>query len=265
MASLVTTDQSELIGVLQSSLYPGVSTASVQLVLAYCHAAKLDPMQKPVHIVPMWDSKAGAMRDVVLPGVNLYRIQASRTGEFVGMSEPDFGPDVDAHLGGVSITYPSWCRVTVKRNVRGVVAEFTALEYWIENYAAKGGKEKSVAPNAMWSKRPRGQLAKCASAQALRVAFPELASAMTAEELEGKSIGADADPAPRAPEISSELLAAAKTSAKDGEAALSAWWSSITKSERQALAAELRDLKEYAKAADAERTVDAGLNEGGDQ
>ena len=48
-------------------------------------AAGLDPMQKPVHIVPMWDARAGQMRDVVMPSVGLYRTQASRTGRFAAL------------------------------------------------------------------------------------------------------------------------------------------------------------------------------------
>lgn len=186
--------EAEAIAVLQSSLYPGASVDSVRLVLGYCKAAGLDPMQKPVHIVPMWDRNSGTMRDVIMPGVNLYRIQASRSGQFAGISEPEFGPDITATIGGQEITYPEWCRVTVRRQLAsGSIGEFTAREFWIENYAVKGGKEKSVAPNAMWTKRPRGQIAKCAAAQALRSAFPEIAAQYTAEEMEGKEIHPDAD------------------------------------------------------------------------
>jgi phage recombination protein Bet len=188
-ASALAMTDGEIIGVLQSSLYPGAALPSIKMVLEYCRAANLDPMQKPVHIVPMWNQKEKRMVDVIMPGVNLYRTQAARSGSFAGMSEPEFGPDVVAKLGGVEISYPEWCRVTVKRVLTsGIVAEFTAREYWIENYAVKGGQEKSIAPNAMWLKRPRGQIAKCASAQALRVAFPEIASQPTADEMEGKSL-----------------------------------------------------------------------------
>lgn len=184
-----TQDRSKLIAVLESSLYPGAQAHSIDLVLGYCEAAGLDPMLKPVHIVPMWDNKAGRLRDVVMPGIGLYRTQASRTGQFAGMSEPEFGPDVSAKIGGAEISYPEWCRVTVRRALpSGIVAEFTAREYWVENYAVKGGKEKSIAPNAMWAKRPRGQIAKCAAAQALRIAFPELGAAPTADEMEGKTL-----------------------------------------------------------------------------
>lgn len=179
----------ELIDVLQSSLYPGAAVNSIMMVLGYCKAAGLDPMQKPVHIVPMWDGKAKQMRDVIMPGVGLYRTQAARTGSFAGQTEPEFGPMVTHKLGGFEITFPEWARVTVKKLMsNGIVAEFTAVEYWTENYAVKGGAEKSIAPNAMWAKRPRGQLAKCAAAQALRLAFPESGAQPTAEEMEGKTL-----------------------------------------------------------------------------
>ena len=216
--------ESELIHVLQSSLYPGASVPSIKMVLGYCKAAGLDPMLKPVHIVPMWDRDSGKMRDVVMPGINLYRTQAARSGQFVGMSEPEFGQDRTDKIGDATITYPEWCRVTVKRLVGGVVAEFTAREFWLENYATKGGKEKSIAPNAMWTKRPRGQIAKCAAAQALRIAFPEIASAPTAEEMDGKALQPDAT-MPSEPRVVVDVDAwIAKVRATTTDAAAAAVW-----------------------------------------
>jgi phage recombination protein Bet len=151
-------------------------------------------MQKPVHIVPMYTSTGKkdakgydikAMRDVVMPGIGLYRTQAARSGQYAGVSEPEFGEDVTDDLGGVKVIYPKWCKVIVKRQMEsGAIVEFAAKEIWKENYATKG--KDSATPNSMWLKRPYGQIAKCAEAQALRKAFPEFGSQPTADEMEGK-------------------------------------------------------------------------------
>jgi hypothetical protein len=111
-----------------------------------------------------------------MPGIGLYRIQASRTGELAGIDEPEFGPMKSAH----GIEYPDYCKVTVYRMIGGQRVQFTACEFWEENYATAGRETQS--PNAMWKRRPRGQIAKCAEAQALRKAFPELGSQPTADE-----------------------------------------------------------------------------------
>lgn len=247
--------EAELVKVLKSSLYPGASDESVKLVLGYCRASGLDPMQKPVHIVPMWDSKESRMRDVIMPGIGLYRTQAARSGEYAGITEPDFGPDVTENIGGVETTYPAWCRVTVKRKLPdGSVAEFTAVERWKENYAVKGGKEKSIAPNAMWLKRPYGQIAKCAQAQALRMAFPEVGSSPTADEMEGKSLDMGAaeivENTPAA-SIPVGLLEAAQNAATEGRLKFGEFWKPLDASSRAALAPHLNALREACAAADA--------------
>ena len=59
----------ELIEVLRNSLYPDATDDSIKLVIGYCKASGLDVMQKPVYIVPMWDSKARSNRDVLMPGI----------------------------------------------------------------------------------------------------------------------------------------------------------------------------------------------------
>ena len=193
--------EADALAVLRTSLYPGAQDESIKMAISYCRATGLDPMHKPVHIVPMWDKKSGGMRDVIMPGIGLYRTQAARSGDYAGISEPVFGPDVIATLDGVNVTYPEWCRVTVKRLLRtGAIAEFSATERWTENYSAQ--KRDSLAPNAMWLKRPYGQLAKCAEAQALRKAFPELGSQPTSDEMEGKELG---DSSPRVQQKKAEL------------------------------------------------------------
>ena len=214
----------DLIQVLESSFYPGASPQSIGLVLSYCRAAGLDPMQRPVHIVPMWDSKRNSMRDVVMPGIGLYRTGAARTGQYAGIGDPEFGPDVTERIGGVEITYPQWCRVTVKRALAsGSVVEFSAREFWRECYAAKGGKEKSQAPNAMWAKRPYGMLAKCAEAQALRKAFPELGNAPTAEEMIGQAMELEAEAQPYSPPAPQALPQLPQYTAEAFGANLSKW------------------------------------------
>lgn len=190
MSQLVQQTNNEIDGAvlsaLKSSLYTGAKDDSIQMVIEYCKACNLDPMQKPVHIVPMWDKNTKSMKDTIMPGIGLYRIQAARSNKYAGVSEPEYGDTVNTTLGGVSISYPEWCKVTVKKLVGNNIVEFTAKEYWLENYAT--ARKDSTAPNAMWLKRPFGQLAKCAEAQALRKAFPEIITQQpTAEEMEGKS------------------------------------------------------------------------------
>lgn len=194
--ALAKMDDAQIIKVLGDSLYPGAKEASIRMVLSYCKAAGLDPMLKPVHIVPMSVKKPGGgyndyeWRDVIMPGIGHYRTQASRSGQYVGKSAPIYGPMVTKKIGSLEVTYPESCTITVYRMVGGQKCEFTATEYWIENYAT-AGKDKAE-PNAMWKKRPMGQLAKTAEAQALRMAFPELiGGANTAEEMEGKQLNED--------------------------------------------------------------------------
>jgi phage recombination protein Bet len=177
-----------------TSLYPGASNASIDAVLAYCKAGDLDPMTKPVHIVQM-SVKVGDQyekRDIILPGINLYRTKAHRTGQYAGQDAPEFGPTQTFTVGDVVVTYPDWCRITIYRVVPGAGrVAFVAVAYWAECYATKGRSSK--LPNEMWEKRPWGQLEKCTEALALRKAFPEEVGAQpTVEEMEGKLYYSDA-------------------------------------------------------------------------
>ncbi len=205
----------EMMATLKASLYPGATDAMVLAVMDYCKAARLNIMLKPVHIVPMFIPKkeverdgqklvvpgTGVTRDIIMPGINHYRVQASRSGVYLGKTAPEWGPKIKLSLSqgtnqqgqsnGPDVVFevPEWCRITVFKLVAGYVVPFTAEEYWIENYATQSRYTK--VPNAMWQQRPQGQLAKVTEAQALRQAFPELCGGETAEEMAGKTLDAD--------------------------------------------------------------------------
>lgn len=194
--ALVSSTDENTFRVLQETLYPGSTDQEVAMILSYCKARRIDPILKPVHLVPMsvkTDKKTSdgkfvyERKNVIMPGIGLYRIDASRSGQYAGMNEPEFGEEVTEKIGEAMITYPRWCKVTVKKLLpNGSIAEFTAKEYWKENYASKSKFDK--APNEMWSTRMYGQIAKCAEAQALRKAFPDVVgNEYTKEEMEGKN------------------------------------------------------------------------------
>lgn len=181
-----------------TTIYPGAKPESILMAVDYCKARSLDIMLKPVHLVPMQvkDAQTGnkQWRDVPMPGVGLYRIQADRSGDYAGADEPEFGPVIEYEFAGqdfnknpmtVKVRYPEWCKYTVYKMINGQRVSFKATEFWLENYATQSAA--SEAPNAMWKKRPFAQLAKCAEAQALRKGWPEIGQEPTAEEMAGKA------------------------------------------------------------------------------
>lgn len=189
---------------LSSTIYPGAKPESILMAVDYCRARDLDPMLKPVHLVPMnvKDAITGnkEYRDVPMPGIGLYRIQADRSGTYAGADEPEFGPIVERKFKGkyseFTVCYPEWCKYTVHKMIGSHIVAFIAKEFWIENYATESNT--SDAPNSMWKKRPYAQLSKCAEAQALRKGWPEIGQDVTAEEMEGKDYIRDVTPVPQA-------------------------------------------------------------------
>lgn len=187
--------------VLVEAIFPAAqSVDSVIMALSYCKHRNLDVFKKPVHIVPMWDTKKGGMVETIWPSISELRTTAARTKQYAGIDEAEFGPEVTKNFKGMSgkgqyrkdhdidVTFPSWCRMTVHRVVAGVgVCKFVGPKVkWLESYATIGATD---VPNNMWQERPEGQLEKCAEAAALRRAFPEeIGNEMTAEEMEGRRI-----------------------------------------------------------------------------
>lgn len=191
--ALDSNDDAVLMNALRDSLYPGSKPESVAMVLNYCRAAGLDPLTKPVHLVPMSVKKPGGgrdeyeWRDVVMPGIELYRIKADRTGRYAGQDDAEFGPEI--HNDKWNLSFPQWCKVTVYKLTDAGRVAYSAKVFWLESYAT--AKRDTDMPNAMWKKRPYGQIEKCAEAAALRKAFPEVGAQPTADEMYGKPLDAE--------------------------------------------------------------------------
>jgi len=185
--------------VLTEVIFPSArSAASIQLALTYCKARGLDIMKKPVNIVPVWSSVERREIETIWPSIGEAQITAARSKEWAGLDPPHYGPDITQSFAGrrkgqsgwedtkADVTYPQWCEITVYRLVGDQRHAFTERVYWTEAYGRQGG---SLVPNAMWAKRPYGQLQKVAKAAALRAAFPEEAgSSPTDEEMHGLTV-----------------------------------------------------------------------------
>ena len=188
--------------VLIDSIWPGAQTIEgVCMAIAYCKARGLDPMKRPVHIVPVYSSALKKTVETCWPGINEIRTTASRTNRYAGKDQAEFGETIERTFSHttdrgedkgkqetMTLKFPEWCRVTVYKVVGGVRCPFVGPKvYWLESYASKS--KWNEIPNDMWSSRTSGQLEKCAEAASLRAAFPEeLGNEYTAEEMYGRTI-----------------------------------------------------------------------------
>lgn len=169
---------------LKGSLYPGAKSDSILAVIDYCRARKLDPLKRPVHIVPMEVKIAGTdrteWRDVVMTSIYEARITAQRTGRYLGHSAPFYSALIDVK----GVRAPEYCEITFYRGSDGGTRiEFPIRVYFREVVATnRDGK-----PNARWSRSPIQMLTKCTEAAGLREAFPdEIGGAPIAEEMDGQ-------------------------------------------------------------------------------
>lgn len=181
-----------------NAIFPSAETAeSIVLAFNYCKVRKLDVFKRPVHIVPMYNSKLGRNVETIWPGIAEIRTTATRTGLYAGIDETNFGPTISKKFSAKNqrdnvfncdeITFPEWAQVTVYKLVGNQRYAFVGPRvYWTELFSGIAGAR---VPNNRWQENPYQMIDKCAEAAALRRAFPEeLADVFTAEEMENKNI-----------------------------------------------------------------------------
>ena len=166
----------EQIRILGETVAKGCDQNELGFFLTVCKLKRLDPFSGQVHCVKRWDSDLGREKMTIQVGIDGFRVQAVRTEELAGISEPEYDSEEEAH--------PNWARVTAYRYGRGdEKIPYTAKARWSEYVQTK----KDGNPNRMWAKMPYIMLAKCAEAMALRKAFPDELSGMYSEEEMGQA------------------------------------------------------------------------------
>jgi phage recombination protein Bet len=174
----------EQIQLLKDIIAKGASDQEFALFLEIIKAKRLDPFQKHVYFVKRWDNDAKRETWAAQTGIDGYRLIADRTGDYAPGREPSYEYDKDSKLLSATAYVKKW--------VRGSWHEISATAFFDEYKQTR----KDGTPTSMWQRMPRGMLAKCAEALALRRAFPgELSGIYTHEEMGQASVEAPPVPA----------------------------------------------------------------------
>lgn len=158
--ALATYNDKAQLAVIRDQICVGATASEMWVFLARCVALGLDPFSRQIYFVKRDSANGPVVAHQI--GIDGFRSIAERTGELVGITEPEYEGETEVK----GIKAPAIARVTVTREIRGKDREFTGSARWSEFYP--GDKL-----GFMWQKMPFHMLGKCAEAQAMRRAFPQ--------------------------------------------------------------------------------------------
>lgn len=131
-----------------------------------CQRTGLDPFSKQIYAI----ERAGKWTFQL--GIDGLRAIAERSGSYAGSDEPLFDEGLTQYeCEAQGRKAPSVCKVTVWRIIQGQRCAFVGVTKFSEYVQSYNGK-----PSGLWEKMPYAMLAKTAESQALRKAFPQVAS-----------------------------------------------------------------------------------------
>jgi hypothetical protein len=177
----------EQLTILKNSVCKGASDVELQYCLTVARRYRLDPFRQQIWFIKRWDKNAdnghgGTGIHVWVPQVGIYGMAhiASRDHKDYGsFSLPEYGPPITIDVEGKKITGPEWCRV--KAFKKGI-AEPSYGEAWWQEYCPK-----KYDNTLFWRNMGHRMIAKCAKAQAMREAYPDLGGLYIPEEMERMS------------------------------------------------------------------------------
>lgn len=180
----------EQVQVIRDTIAVGASPAELQMFIAVCGRTGFDPFTKQIHYVKRWDAKAGREVGAIQVGIDGYRLIAERSGKYAGQDPPEWcGPDGVWKELWLHDEPPAMARVKVyRKDFERPVIGMARWSAYVQTTKDKQTCEKR--PNSMWQQRGPEQLAKCAEAQAHRMAFPHELADLQVD-------GVESDPGPR--------------------------------------------------------------------
>lgn len=158
--------------------YEKVPVDTIQLFLYTAFSRNLNPINGHLYILPF--KGQNGMSYSIYTSLAGLRLLAQRTGQFGGVSEPEYS--IAGKEGWHSVALDGEriiaCRVRIKKVIQGIVVETTGIAYW---------QEFNKSQN-LWNSKSRHMIAKCAESDGFRKAFPdETGGLYTREEMQFKS------------------------------------------------------------------------------
>lgn len=169
----------EQIDLIKENVAKGTTDEQLQLFLYVCKKHRLDPLAKQIYCV-LWPRQGGKFHDmVIITGINGFRTTAARDHkDFAGTSKPIFTYQDTVLNTPAGRRIPESC--TMKAFRKGFPEAAAEVEVYWSEFAPTDLK---VTRSDFWNRMPRHMLAKCAEAQVLRKAYPDLSDVYIEEEV----------------------------------------------------------------------------------